>query len=88
MYIRTRGCQAAYYTPGCVGFGGPGSKFLCCLLSVVCLLPGGSSATHPGDPPSSPSNPPWRRPWRPTGRPTGGPIQRPPLLALIAIWRV
>ena len=36
IYIRAMGCQAAYFTPGRVGLGGPGSRFVC-LLFVVCL---------------------------------------------------
>ena len=69
ILIRAR-CQAAYFTPGRVEFGCPGSRFLCCLLYVVCLFPGGSSATHPGDsPPTLPGDPPGEPPGNPPGDP-------------------
>ena len=67
------------------------SLFVVCCLSVVCLFPGGSSATHPGDAPlATPAgDPPGDPPGDPTGDPPGDPPSDPPLsLARIAIWRV
>ena len=94
MYVyKSEGEEAAYFTPGRVGFGGPGSRFLCCLFVVyvsVCSRVGRrrlTLATPPATLPDYPLATPWRHPGDPPSDPLGDPPREQPL-TLITICRV